>query len=418
MKKYFYQTKRQTKKNIFIIFFTLLVTFSVNANKSYSIYLDADFTGTKVASLSIQQGINVALAEENYHINGYQFEIIAKDHRGNSLRSKRNLDGFLADSHALLVFSGLHSPPLLAHKNFINNNQILVLNPWAAAGPITRSVDKNNWIFRLSIDDSNAGTFISKHALKEGFSKPFLLLEDTGWGRSNKNTMTKALAANHIKPKGIMWFNWGLGINHAKLLLRSVKASGADVIFFVGNANEGKTFAKAMLALDTELHLPIRSHWGITGGDFAEVINNEARKKLDLQFIQTKFSFVTQQQSLLAQKVLLQAITLYPKINTAKDIKAPTGFVHAYDLTKLLIAAIKQSGLTGDKDYDISAIKLALEHLKSPVQGLIKKYQTPYSPYTVNNINAHEALDEADYAMGYYQADNSVMLLPSIPLSK
>lgn len=137
MKKYFYQTKRQTKKNIFIIFFTLLVTFSVNANKSYSIYLDADFTGTKVASLSIQQGINVALAEENYHINGYQFEIIAKDHRGNSLRSKRNLDGFLADSHALLVFSGLHSPPLLAHKNFINNNQILVLNPWAAAGPIT-----------------------------------------------------------------------------------------------------------------------------------------------------------------------------------------------------------------------------------------------------------------------------------------
>lgn len=418
MKKYFYQTKRQTKKNIFIIFFTLLVTFSVNANKSYSIYLDADFTGTKVASLSIQQGINVALAEENYHINGYQFEIIAKNHRGNSLRSKRNLDGFLADSHALLVFSGLHSPPLLAHKNFINNNQILVLNPWAAAGPITESVDKNNWIFRLSIDDSNAGTFISKHALKEGFSKPFLLLEDTGWGRSNKNTMTKALAANHIKPKGIMWFNWGLGINHAKLLLRSVKASGADVIFFVGNANEGKTFAKAMLALDTELHLPIRSHWGITGGDFAEVINNEARKKLNLQFIQTKFSFVTQQQSLLAQKVLLQAITLYPKINTAKDIKAPTGFVHAYNLTKLLIAAIKQSGLTGDKDYDISAIKLALEHLKSPVQGLIKKYQTPYSPYTVNNINAHEALDEADYAMGYYQADNSVMLLPSIPLSK
>ena len=153
-----------------------------------------------------------------------------------------------------------------------------MLDPWAAAGPITRTKNANNWIFRLSIDDSNAGTFISKQAIKEGFNKPYLLLEDTGWGRSNKNTMEKALAVTNIKPNGITWFNWGLGINHAKLLLREVQASGADVIFFVGNANEGKTFAKAMLALEKELHLPIRSHWGITGGDFTEVIDYQARE--------------------------------------------------------------------------------------------------------------------------------------------
>ncbi len=415
-----------TKKNILALFhttfltlfLTLGVTLPAHANKSYSIYLDADFTGTKTASLSIQQGINVALAEENNRISGYQFEVIAKDHKGNSLRSKRNLESFLADNKALLVFSGLHSPPLLAHKNFINNNHILLLNPWAAAGPITRTTDKNNWIFRLSIDDSNAGYFISNHALSEGFNKPFLLLEDTGWGHSNKKTMEKALAASNIRPKGITWFNWGLGINHAKLLLRNAKSSGADVIFFVGNANEGKTFAKAMLVLEKELQLPIRSHWGITGGDFAEEINNEAREQLDLQFIQTKFSFLAPQQSSLAQQVLSQAIAIYPEINTANDIKAATGFIHAYDLTKLLIAAINQSGLTGDKHHDIKAIKLALEDLKLSVQGLIKNYQTPFSTYTLDNTNAHEALGLADYTMGYYQVDNNVALLPSIPFSK
>jgi len=411
-----------TRKNIFAFFLTLFLTLAVTlpayADKSYRIYIDADFTGTKVASLSIQQGINVALAEENYRISGYQFQVIVKDHKGNSLRSKRNLEKFLMDNNALLVFSGLHSPPLLAHKNFINDNQILVLNPWAAAGPITRPSDKNNWIFRLSIDDSNAGYFISKHALNEGFNKPFLLLEDTGWGRSNKNTMKKALSANGIKPRSITWFNWGLGINHAKLILRNAKSSGADVIFFVGNANEGKTFAKAMLALDKELRLPIRSHWGITGGDFAEVINNEARESLNLQFIQTKFSFLTPLKSQFSQQVLSRAIAMYPDINTANDIKASTGFIHAYDLTKLLIAAIKQCGLTGDKHLDTTAIKLALENLKTPVQGLIKNYQTPYSAYTLDNINAHEALDVSDYAMGYYQVDNSVALLPSIPSSK
>jgi branched-chain amino acid transport system substrate-binding protein len=408
----------EIKKSIIAIFLTVFVTLPVNANKSYSIYLDADFTATKIASLSIQQGINVALAEENHRINGYQFEVIAKDHKGSSLRSKRNLESFLADSNALLVFSGLHSPPLLANKDFINNNHILVLNPWAAAGPITRTTNQNNWIFRLSIDDSNAGIFISKHAIKEGFNKPYLLLEDTGWGRSNKNTMAKTLMADHIKPKGTSWFNWGLGIHHAKLLLRTAKSSGADVIFFVGNASEGKTFAKAMLALEPELRLPIRSHWGITGGDFSTVITNEARQKLDLQFIQTKFSFLTQPQSLLAQKVLSQAITMYPSIKTAKDIKAPTGFIHAYDLTKLLITAIKQSGLTGDKNHDINAIKLAIENLKNPVEGLIKQYKAPYSSYSLDNMNGHEALEQRDYAMGYYQIDNSIALLPNIHLSK
>jgi branched-chain amino acid transport system substrate-binding protein len=418
MDRYLYKTNKNIVTVLFTLLMTLAVSLPISANNSYKIYLDADFTGTKIASISILQGINVALAEENHLINGYQFDVITKDHRGNSLRSKRNLETFLADSNALLIFSGLHSPPLLAHKKYINNNHILVLNAWAAAGPITRAADKNNWIFRLSVDDSNAGSFISKHALKEGFKKPFLLLEDTGWGRSNKNTMTKALAVNDIKPNGITWFNWGLGINHAKILLRNAKSSGADVIFFVGNANEGKTFAKAMLALERGLHLPIRSHWGITGGDFADVINTEKRQRIDLQFIQTQFSFLTQPQSQLAQQVLSQAIAMYPKIKTANDIKAATGFVHAYDLTKLLIAAIKQAGLTGDKTHDNKAIKLALEQLKTPVQGLIKNYQTPFSAYTLDNLNAHEALNETDYAMGYYQADNSVTLLPNIYLNK
>jgi len=39
--------------------------------------------------------------------------------------------------------------------------------------PITRSSSGKNWIFCLSIDDSNAGTFISEQALKEKVKKPF-----------------------------------------------------------------------------------------------------------------------------------------------------------------------------------------------------------------------------------------------------
>ncbi|PHR85007.1 MAG: hypothetical protein COA59_03975 [Colwellia sp.] len=397
---------------IFITFITLFcLSFPIAAEPLYKIYIDADFSSTKASSNAIKQGIDVALAEEKFQIESFNFELVIKNHRGNSLRSKRNLETFLADQQGLIVFSGLHSPPLLANKNFINNNKILMLDPWAAAGPITRSDSQENWIFRLSIDDSNAGTFITKQALKEGFKKPLLLLEDTGWGRSNKRTMTQALQQSNIKPSDIKWFNWGLGINHAKLLLREAKLAGSDVIFFVGNANEGKVFFKAMAELENEIRLPIRSHWGITGGNFAETINAEQRKELDLLFIQTRFSFLTQPQTALAKNVFEQASSRNPMIQKVSDIKAQTGFIHAYDLTKILISAIKQAGLSGDINRDRQAIKVALENLKKPVAGLIKNYEKPFSRYSKSNVNAHEALSINDYVMAYYDENNNIVLL-------
>jgi branched-chain amino acid transport system substrate-binding protein len=394
-----------------VISFTFAFNPVAHAEQKYSIYLDADFSGAVTSSLSIKQGINTALAEVGYQLQGYTFDVVTKDHRANSLRSKRNLETFLNDKQALLVFSGLHSPPLLANKSFINDNKILLLDPWAAAGPITRSAGKDNWIFRLSIDDSNAGRFISQKALEQGFSKPYLLLEDTGWGRSNNKTMTQALKESSIKPVGLSWFNWGTGKNHAKVLLRDIKASGADVIFFVGNSTEGVTFAQAMVELPVSVRLPIRSHWGITGGNFTQQILANQRRNVDLQFIQTNFSFLNDDLSMFAQQVLAMAIDSNSEINHKSDIKAQTGFVHAYDLTKIMITAINQVKLTGNKDKDSTLIHYALEHLAKPVQGLLKKYQRPFSPYSITQPNGHEALALDDYAMGQYNDNDEVVLL-------
>ncbi|WP_057831857.1 ABC transporter substrate-binding protein [Colwellia sp. TT2012] len=391
----------------------LLTTYTaeVHAQQKYTIYLDADFSGARASSLAIQQGINTALAEVDYQLQGIHFDVITKDHRANSLRSRRNLEDFLLDKQALMVFSGLHSPPLLANKDFINENKILLLDPWAAAGPITRSSSAQNWIFRLSIDDSNAGSFISKKAIEQGFRKPYLLLEDTGWGRSNEKTMTQALNEASITPVGLSWFNWGTGKNHAKVLLRDIKASGADVIFFVGNSAEGATFTHAMVELPQNIRLPIRSHWGITGGDFTEKVSASQRGKIDLQFIQTNFSFLNEDLSMFAKNVLALAIKSNKELKHKGDIKAQTGFIHAYDLTKIVISAIKQVKLTGDKDKDKILIHHALEHLAKPVLGLLKNYQRPFSPYNKQHFNAHEALTIDDYSMGKFNHKDEIVLL-------
>lgn len=405
------------KAAFYIVFFCVIsISHQVIANTPLRLYIDADRTITKAAGVAIEQGIRTALSEVDNRLGGYPVEIVLKDHRGNTRRSKAHLQQFLSDPNALLVFSGLHSPPLLAHRQFINENKILMLDPWAAAGPITRAKTADNWIFRLSVDDSKAGNVIAENAVKkDNFSKPYLLLEETGWGKSNNRTMNAALSNMGVNPVGVSWFKWSLGENEARIILRSIFRSGADVIFFVGNAPEGKTFMRAMLSLDKVL--PIRSHWGITGGDFAEVINAEMRKNLDLKFIQTSFSFINYGDQSQAKKVLSQAKKVFPDaIRSEKDILAPTGFIHAYDLTKLLIAAAEQANLSGDAKADREKIRQALEGLQEPVSGLIKTYQQPFSPYTLDRPDAHEALDQSDFVMALFGDEGEIIL--DVPASQ
>lgn len=379
----------------------------------FKIYLDADQTGTKASGLAIEQGIRTALFEVNSQINGRPVQIVRKDHHGSSLRSLRHLKQFIQDPQALVVFSGLHSPPLLDNLQFINQNQVLLLDPWAAAGPITRYKSKQNWVFRLSVDDSKAGSVIVNHALTEGFKKPYLLLEETGWGRSNYKTMQTALAKNNLEALGVQWFNWNLGITGAKMMLRNIQLSGADVILLVANASEGKTIANAMLQLPASQHLAIRSHWGITGGNFAEELTSAKHQLLNLKFIQTRFSFVSSTPSVLSNQVFNNLQQLYPELITSPvDLKAPTGFIHAYDLCKLMIIAMQAVDTSRDIVSIRNQLRLSLESLTTPVTGLIKTYNQPFGPVTTAQPDAHEALDEDDFVMAYFGHNNEIIIDP------
>lgn len=384
-----------------------------HTNSVYKIYLDADQSNSSSSGQAIKLGIQTALSETGNRLGGKPVEVVIKDHHGSTPRSKYHLDQFLRDDAALVVFGGLHSPPLLASRDFINDNEILTLVPWAAATPITRPKTDNNWIFRLSLDDSKAGAVIINDAIKTSqLRKPYLLLEDTGWGKANEKTMTKALAANNLSPQGKYFFKWGIGSHEARSVLEKAINDGADSFVLVSNAPEGITFAKAMLSLEAHKQRPIRSHWGITGGIFASTLGADALSQLDLRFIQTRFSFLAEPLPQLAKDALKQASALKGEIIAPEALKAPVGFIHAYDLTRVLIQAAQEVELTGNVKEDRRLIKGALEQLKAPVQGLIKSYQSPFSAYSSSQADAHEALDQQDFVMARFRKDGAIELLP------
>jgi len=231
------------------------------------IYQDADITHHPESSVAIQKGIEIAFDEIGHEIEGYKIVYKYLDHRGNVIRSKRNYETFINDPNALAIYSGIHSPPLIKNRDFINQNQALTL-----------------------------------------------VLPD--------------------------------------------------------------------------------------------------RNKIDLHFIQTCFAFTNNHQSLLAKQVLDQLIEYSSgEYSNANDLKSAVGFIHAYDLTKLLIQAIKQTGLSGNIPEDRNLVRLALESLKYPVEGLVKTYRKPFSVFNrTTNPNAHEALHVEDYCMGMFGSNDEIII--------
>ena len=375
------------------------------------IYLDADRTGHLESALSIEHGIKVAFSQHGDQIAGVPVEFVTTDHRGNVLRSKKNMQRFLEDSQGLVYVAGLHSPPLIKYREYINKSKILTLVPWAAGTPITRyPVAEDNYVFRLSVDDSKVGKILVNYALAQSCKQPHLLLENTGWGKSNHKAMMAALPESLQDKVKTSWFNWGIKDVDARILVREAQSSGGDCVLLVANSREGKLIVESVSEVNIEL--PIYSHWGITGGKFAQNVPYEIREKVKLRFIQSCFNFYSSESNSFNQAVFAKAKAMFPAYFEDTNIKAPAGFIHGYDIASVLITATNNIKLTQDPEANRTVIKAALESISEPTQGLVKKYQKPFSPFSEDNFDAHEALGSDDYCMAMYDDKDAVKLLP------
>ena len=381
-------------------------------DKVIHIYQDADISNHSQSSMAIQKGIELAFDELDNQIGDYKVIFKYLDHRGNVVRSKQNYQKFIDDPKALAIYSGIHSPPLIKNRTFINENDALTLVPWAAGGPITRHPSEENWIFRLSVDDTRAGPVLVDFAMKQkGCTNPDMMLESTPWGDSNLKSMTKALTKHNIKNPHVTRFNWNITSAGARQMLLDMVSENHDCILLVANAIEGIIIINEIAKMDADKRPKIISHWGITGGNFHEKVPAEIREKIDLHFIQTCFAFTNEKQSEFQLDVFNRLNECSNgEYNNPSDLKSAVGFIHAYDLSKILIQAIKQAGLTGDMSKDRDAVRLALENIKKPVKGLVKTYKNPFSVFSEDNFNAHEALKQEDYCMGHYGKNDEIII--------
>jgi branched-chain amino acid transport system substrate-binding protein len=237
-----------------------------------------------------------------------------------------------------------------------------------------------------------------------------LLLEQTGWGDSNLETMRRALQDRNLEPVSLQRFSWGIGSARAAAMMANFLDADVNTVFMVANVEEGAQFVRAMADLPADKRIPIYSHWGITGGGFVDLAGADALRKVDLRVLQTRFSFLSGEPSNYARSRFEMLQELEPSIRDYKDLKPVSGFAHAHDLTMLLNQAaqdIKCSDPVASIRYKI---RNNLEKLHTPIRGLVKTYLHPFSATKVNGDSSHEALSIDDLTLGRFGNTGEIYL--------
>ncbi len=385
-------------KFILIPIFFISYSFS----KTFNIYVDADFTFHNESADAIYRALKVAFDNS---LKKHNFIIKKLDHRGNTRRSFNNLKLFQKDPDALILFGGLHSPPLIKNKMYINTNKILTLVPWAAGSPVTRNNKGDNWIFRLSIDDYQAGEFISQYAIEQGCKRPYLLLEKTTWGESNYTNMRRGLKTTNIKEVGHSFFNWNISKYLAREIINKSKKLKTDCLFFVGNTSDATTFFNFLNGPSPKVF----SHWGILGAERSKIYNIVKKNNLNLKVIQTSFSFHNKKLNKYQNNVLKKILNYYPDINSSGDLQAMSGWIHTYDLATIILSILKKVDLNKPILDIRREIKYNLENVNLNHQGLIKIYKKAFSS-DKNDLFSHEALRKSDYRMGFFNSKGNIII--------
>src|SRR5712692_3682059 len=203
--------------------------------------------GSALSGDAIKRGLTVAIDEINARgglLGGRKVELVIRDEEGNPSKGVTAARDVIERERAVAVFGGLHSPVGLAMLPVFHELRVPYVGTWAAATAITRNGRTPNFMFRVSANDDIVDHFLAKHVTEKlGKRKPGVILENTPWGASNQEGLTKWFAKLGAQPVGFEKFNWNDSDMSAQLL--RLKNGGADAIVMVANAPEGAQVVKS-----------------------------------------------------------------------------------------------------------------------------------------------------------------------------
>lgn len=363
-------------------------SFAVASSAALAQEIKIGFNGDLSASPSAQSGqaavlgMQAAIADINAAggVLGKKLALVVRDDVSQPPKSIQNMTDLIDNEGVVAVFGPTNSGNAMAWKHIVNQKKIPVVDNVSAGTDITKpmSPGADNYMFRVSMVDREQIAALMAYVKKNSTEskKVGFMSETTGYGQGGLRDMKDIAQAQGLTPVDIEQF--GVGDTDMTSQLNKLKAAGADTVIIWA---QGTPIAQVMRSMEKINYYPrVLSSWAADNITFYDAAGKTlAEKPL---FLRTVSENRTPAQDKLFARV-------------GSQLKAPSSFsfaLHGYDSVLLLAQALKQANST-----DGSAVRVALENLNTPVQGLLKTYNKPFSKTN------HEALLAKDFVWVHWK---------------
>ncbi|CAM4396173.1 Amino acid/amide ABC transporter substrate-binding protein, HAAT family [Comamonas aquatilis] len=358
-----------------------ILTAGLVAAAAASAQVKVGYNGDLSASPSAQSGqaavlgMEAAIADINANggLLGKKVELVTRDDTSAPPKSIQNMSELIDSEKVAAVFGPTNSGNAMAWKHIANQKKVPVIGNVSSGTDITKSMSPSadNYMFRVSMVDREQVAALMAYVKKNvAKSKVIgLMAETTGYGQGGLKDMEDIAKLGNIKIAATEKF--GVGDTDMTSQLGKMKSAGVDTIVVWA---QGTPIAQLVRSMEKINYFPlVLTSWAADNITFYDAAGKTLAEKPI--FLRTVSEARTPVQQKLFERV-------------GSKLKAPGSFsfaLHGYDSVLLYAAAVKQAN-----SFDGGAVRLALEDLKTPVQGVLKTYDKPFSKTN------HEALTAKD----------------------
>ncbi|MBB4223662.1 ABC transporter substrate-binding protein [Variovorax guangxiensis] len=355
--------------------------FTAGASNAMAQDIKVGYNGDLSASPSAQSGqaavlgMEAAIADINAAggVLGKKLALVTRDDVSAPPKSIQNMSDLIDNEKVAAVFGPTNSGNAMAWKHIANQKKIPVLGNVGSGTDITKpmSPGADNYMFRVSMVDREQVAALMAYVKKNtaGSKVVGLMAETTGYGQGGLKDMEEIAKLQDIKIAATERF--GVGDTDMTSQLSKMKAANVDTVVVWA---QGTPIAQLVRSMEKINYFPLTlTSWAADNITFYDAAGKQLAEKPI--FMRT----VSETRTPAQQK-------LFDRIGA--KLKAPGSFsfaLHGYDSMQLLAQAMKQANST-----DGAAVRAALEDLKTPVQGVLKTYDKPFSKTN------HEALTAKD----------------------
>lgn len=333
-------------------------------------------SGSSSMGIALRNGARLAAEEINKAggVLGKKIELVERDDEAKGDTSTRVARAMIAEDGVAGVVGYANTGVSIASQHWFQKAKIPVINNVATGTAITNQFkdEKDNYIFRTSAADSIQAPMIVEDIIKSGKKKVALMVDITPYGQFGRADVEKAMEAKGMKP--LLVERFAVGTKDMTEALNRVKAAGADVIVTYAIGPE-----LAQISLDMKkmgMNLPVVGSWTLSMASYTDLAGDAGNG------VRMPQTFIQEANTPKRKEFIANYIKSFSPKNDR--IESPVAAAQGYDSVKLMVAAIKQAGVT-----DGPKVREALENLGTKVEGLVTTYDKPFSATDHEAITAN-----------------------------